>query len=940
MNRNLSIAALLLLSLSSPLTALSRDSIDLAGRWNYNLTDLPDSLAAVCPPAGEINLPGTLDSNGIGVPVATSDVTDQLSRRFTYTGRASFSRSVEIPQSAAGKDILLNLERTRPSRVTVDGYDAGSMSELSATQTYDLSPLLSPGLHTIEITVDNGTAIPAAVRNSSHACTEATQTNWNGIIGDISLTIAEPTRLSALMVRPDPDTRSFTISATALRGDKNSPLTVRATCNGEVRTLTLDSSTPDSFTLTIPAGDDAELWSEWNPALHDVTVSLLDSEGTLLDSMTRRCGLRKFTAEGRRFLINGHPLFLRGRHDACVWPMTAHVPMDMESWQRYFSILKDYGINHVRFHSWCPPEACFAAADEAGVYLQPELPIWGEIDNENPELTGFLANDLEGILRDYSHHPSFTMFAIGNELWGDTKVMRVFIDRAREVNPDLLATYGSNIYLGYQGHIPGEDFLVTCRVGGGDGFSSHARASFSFADAEKGGIMNSTPPATTRTFSSATALSPVPVVGHETGQYQFYPDFKSIPKYTGVLRADNLMEFCRRAARAGTLRKSARFHKASGEWATRLYKEDMEMNLRTPDMGGFQLLDIQDYPGQGTALVGILDPFMDSKGFITPEQWRESCGEVTLLAALPERTFTAGEHVAVPVDVANYSGETIGDLSVEWTLSGSDKSLGGSLTPLSVKEGLYRAGTIDLTLPSLKRPAKMQLRLSTAQGAANKYDIWVYPSEVPEAKGVEITTDYRTALSLLEEGKRVILIPDSADVAATTLGGLFQTDYWNYRMFRTICDKMGKTPSPGTLGLLIDDSHPAFEYFPTDFHTDWQWFDIVSASRPLIIDRLPDTVDPIIEPIDNVDRNYRLSLMMECRVGKGRLLLLMADPRSIPHLSPARRAAAEWFIYSLENYVASKSFKPSLSLTATQLRRLLTEPSAARKIEQIRNISY
>ncbi|MDE6795453.1 MAG: beta-glycosidase, partial [Muribaculaceae bacterium] len=614
------------------MTTYARQSIDLTGKWLFRLSDIPDSLKSGAVTQGALHLPGTLDTNKAGIPVAQSQSTDNLSRRFTYMGPTVYTRYVTIPESARGKKILLNLERTRPTSVKVDGIDAGSRAAISATQSFDLTPFLTPGKHLLEITVDNGDAIPPAVRNSSHACTEATQTNWNGIIGDISLQIIDPTNISGLKVTSDVAGKAFILDGALARDKVYGPLTVTAECNGQKKSKTIPSDSPDEFSIYLPLGDDAQLWSEWNPTLYDITVTLTDNSGRVLDTVTRRSGLREFSTSGRHFTINGNPTFLRGRHDACVWPLSAHVPMDLESWRKYFKILKDYGINHVRFHSWCPPEACFTAADEAGIYLQPELTIWGEIDKDQTPLLEFLQEDMEAIIDQYGHHPSFTMFAIGNELWGDTSIMKDYIDNARELQPGLLATYGSNIYLGHQGHIEGEDFLVTCRVGDGDGFSTHARASFSFADADNGGIMNSTYPNTTMNFSDAIDLSPVPVVGHETGQYQIYPDFSTIKKYKGVLRPDNLTEFKRRAQDAGTLRKAEKYAKASGEWATRLYKADMEMNLRTPEMGGFQLLDLQDYPGQGTALVGILDPFMDSKGLITPEKWRESCNDLTILA--------------------------------------------------------------------------------------------------------------------------------------------------------------------------------------------------------------------------------------------------------------------------------------------------------------------
>ncbi len=905
--------------------------IDLAGKWNFSLTDIPDSLSDRAVSHGTLTLPGTLDTNNVGVPVPVSSETNNLSRRFSYTGPAVFSRKVTIPDDAAEKSIFLNLERTRPATVKVDGIDAGFRTAITAAQVFDLSNRPTPGHHTIENSVDKGECIAQDVRSSTHDYTDATQTNWNGIIGDISLRITDPVHISSLRLIPDVNRKAFIIEGEITKGNDGRKLFITASSEGHEETIEIQPEDPGEFLLTLPLGEDARLWSEWDPALYDIDISLKDDDGRKLDSATRRSGLRKFVADGTHFTINGDLTFLRGKHDACVWPISAHVPMDIDTWRRYFSILKEYGINHVRFHSWCPPEACFAAADEAGVYLQPELTIWGAIEKNQTDLLEFLETDMEAILSQYAHHPSFVMFAIGNELWGETALIKDFIDKAREIVPGLLATYGSNVYLGHMGHIEGEDFLVTCRVGDGEGFSTHARASFSFADAPNGGIMNSTYPNTTMNFSNALALSPVPVVGHETGQYQSYPDFSTIKKYTGALRPDNLKEFKRRAQEAGTLRKADAFAKASGEWAARLYKADMEMNLRTPEMGGFQLLDIQDYPGQGTALVGILDPFMDSKGFISPDDWRQSCDEITLLAELPGFTFTGGDKMNFNVVTADYSPEDLSGEIIDWQLPFTSGQI-----PVKQAKGVTLQKTVELTLPNVEAPEKMTLFLSLSNPeVTNSYDIWVYPRKSDRVEGVKVTSDYREALRWLEKGDRVILAPDTATVAATTLPPLFQTDYWNYRMFYTICKNMGATPSPGTLGLLIDDSHPAFNYFPTDSHTDWQWFDIVTNSRPLIIDRLPASIDPIVEPIDNVDRNYRLALMLECNVGKGKLLIVMTDLNKIAHTPEGR-----WFRKSLEEYVASKEFKPSLSLSPRQLTDLLIKPSTNRVLKELRNISY
>ena len=907
-----------------------RRKLDLSGIWQYTLLELPDTARfSGAEATGIASLPGTLDTNGAGIPVPPSNVTTQLSRRHTYTGKALYKRSINIPESFRGKKLTLTMERTRPTTVVVDGVAVGQEFSISAPQRYDLTTQLTPGEHTLEIIVDNGESIPAAVRNSSHACTESTQTNWNGIIGDFHILATDPMHLENVKIIPDIDNREFKISGD-FTGDKNHGAKVTVKSGNNSASTVIKPNAPQHFEIILPAYD-TPLWSEWDPQLCDITISLEDKSGSIRDSQTIKSGLRKFATDGTNFTINGDITFLRGKHDACVWPMTAHVPMDVDSWRNYFKILKDYGINHVRFHSWCPPEACFQAADEAGIYLQPELTIWGELDNDRKELLDFLDNDMEKVLSEYAHHPSFTMFAIGNELWGDTDIMRKFIDKARELTPGLLSTRGSNIYLGYNGQMPGDDFLVTCRVGPGDGFSSHARASFSFADADNGGIMNSTYPNTSDTFEGAIAKSTIPVVGHETGQYQFYPNYDEIAKYTGALRPDNLATFRDKADKAGTLRKAKKYFDASGKWATKLYLADMDMNLRTKGMGGFQILDLQDYPGQGTALVGILDAFMYSKGFITPEEWRQSCDDVTVLANLPKRCFSTGELVEIPIELVNYSNRDLEGTDVTWELpfaKGTGKVAAG--------KGVCKAGNISLAIPYLKKPTKMTLSLSADNGnVTNSYDIWIYPEKMKEVKNVVLTTDIDQALALLEKGKRVILMPDSATTSKATLGPLFQTDYWNYRMFRTICENVKKKPSPGTMGLLINDTHPALKSFPTDNHTDWQWFAVAANSYPLIIDRLPASIDPIIEPIDNIERNYRLGLMLECMVGDGTLMIIMADADKLEQYPEGR-----WFIQSAKEYVGSKECKPRLSLTPRQVANLLTKPSADRRIEELHNISY
>ena len=589
-----------------------------------------------------------------------------------------------------------------------------------------------------------------------------------------------------------------------------------------------------------------------------------------------------------RFMAGGKPVFLRGKHDACVFPLTGHTPMDKSSWIKYFQRCKDYGINHVRFHSWCPPEAAFAAADELRIYLQPELPFWGTLEGE--ELVSFLTKEGLNIVRTYGHHPSFALFSLGNELWGEKAVMREMVDTFRTEAPHILYTNGTNAFLGWQGYVDGMDFFATCRTRGEayGAYNTHVRSSFAFCDAMDGGILNHFYPGTTRNFAEALKGVPIPVISHETGQFQSYPDYAQIDKYTGPLAPYNLMEFRRRLDIAGMASQAGDFHRASLRWAFELYKADIEMCLRTPGLGGFQLLDIQDYPGQGSAYVGILDAFMDPKGDIDPAEWRQFCSELVPLAEFGKYCWSEDEVFHAHVKVANFTGEDLVEGESEY--------------------GIDRP--VSELLDTVKAPACIDLRLSARTAGyegVNSWPIWVYPADnQPDRSGITIVRKLdNAALKALEAGKKVLLMPSDT---TGTVGGLFQTDYWNYRMFKQICESNGKPVSPGTLGILTDPAHPLFREFPTEEHTDWQWFPVLKASRPMILDALRG-YKPIVQVIDNVERNHRLGLVFEFAAGKGKLLVCCSDLESVLDCPEGRQ-----FYKAILDYMRSDDFQPSVEL--------------------------
>ena len=792
-------------------------SLSLAGEWKVMLGDVKEVKRAM--------LPGTIDTNHLGFAPSDTTETTHLTRLYAYKGKATYFRIIEIPRQWKKGAVELFLERTKPTWVYLDGKLVDSCNFISTPQRYIL-PKMKSGKHQLEIVVDNSRGVPEQVYGSSHAYTEDTQTNWNGIIGEILLEVKSEER----------------------RADK---------VKSEERRV-------KNSNVISPA-------------------SVQTYTGTVLPCF------KDFHIEGAHFYANGHRIFLRGKHDAA-----------------------------------------FVAADSLGIYLQPELPFWGSFDKKDERLMAFLHQEGENILREYGHHPSFRMMALGNELWGDIDKMKEFVDDFRKIAPDKYYTFGSNYYLGYQGIKEGMDYFTTCRIGGeGWGkYNTHTRGSFSFADAYDGGMINHFHPNSTMNFDEACDKAGIPIISHETGQFQTYPDYREMKKYTGVLHPYNFEVFRRRLAAAGMLSQADDFHKASGLWSVKLYKADIEMDLRTRNMAGFQLLDIQDYPGQGSAFVGILDAFMESKGITTPEEWRQWCSPVVPLLEMKKFCFEDGEKIQAKVKVANYGGTSLYGKKLMWKIGDAE----GVMNIFTYDEGLIDVGILDEEI-SADKPAKLNISLNIeGTEARNSYELWVYPKKTLEKKGVIIAKDLnQEVVKVLENGGKVLWMPDSLPY---TVGGLFQTDYWNYRMFKTICENNKKKVSPGTLSILTNPNHPIFKGFPTEMHTNWQWFPVIKESHPLVLDNFAKDYRPIVQVIDNIERNHKLGLVMEWKVGAGKLLVCMSDLEKA-----AKYPEGKAFYQSVIDYMRSADFNPSAEITVDELKKKLAEKPRQVSLKELNNIS-
>ena len=932
MKNRILLTAALCMSMMAQITAQGytslREQIQLAGEWESSL--------------GTCRLPGTTDENRLSERNRDTLVTYQLTRLYPYSGKVIYTREINIPESFRGKKLFLMMERTKPSTVWVDGDSIGSYGHLYAPHRYEL-PALAVGKHQLKIRIDNSpTSVPKEIQGS-HAWTDATQTNWNGILGEFYIEAVPVSYIQSVQVYPEVDKKqALVIVEVDADKDGKAILDVDGYAWNTSETHTLSPQQlavrlkkgRNRIKLPVNMGDKPLLWSEFHPALYKLNITL--RAGKKRDSRMVDFGMRKFEVEGTQFVINGYKTFLRGKHDACVFPLTGYGPMDVASWQRVFRVAKQYGINHYRCHSFTPPRAALEAADIEGIYYQIELPLWGYIKRENTVLNDFLKREGDMLLEHFGNHPSFMMLGLGNELDAEIDVVREWLDDFRNQDNRHLYCFGSNNNLGWKGPQDGEDFFVTCRVGGGDGYTTHVRASFAYVDAEKGGILNNTRPATDKDYSGAIAHCPRPVVGHENCQFQIYPDYSQIEKYTGVLHPYNLEIFRDRLKENHLSSQAKTFHQATGHFSIECYKADMEYAFRTPGFGGFQLLDLQDYPGQGSALVGILDAFMDSKGIVAPETFYGFCAPLVPLALMKDHCLLNTQPLHIDVALSNY---VEGDWNepVRWSLV-SDNGVWkrDGVLMASIPQGkVGKAGSIDLSLSGLKEAQRLTLTLTTGK-YRNYYHLWVYPDETAESEGsVHVASFLNDDLrKRLESGASVLLIPDHDSIVAQSVGGMFTPDYWNYSMFKTISENAGKEVSPGTLSILTDPGHPLLKYFPTECHSDWQWWSITRNSRPMILNATRGEYRPLIQVVDNIERNHKLGLVFEFAVGKGKLLVCMIDLQAI-----AGTPEGNQFRTSLLRYMKSDAFHPTEQLAWKELDALFHTDINQRQIIGVKNES-
>ena len=813
-----------------------------------------------------------------------------------YVGPAWYQKDVIIPADWKNDRVVLYLERPHyETRLWINNQEVGMQNSLSVPHEFDISGFLKKGKNQITLCIDNRTK-DIDVGKDSHSITDQTQGNWNGIVGRMELQSMPKTFIEDIQVFPDVKNKKAVVKIN-IQGASSGVVTLNSESYNsnkihKVPSFSAPFKSAENSTfveIELPMGNDFLTWDEFNPNLYKLAATVKTKQGT--DTRETRFGMRELTIEGKYFYINGRKTMLRGTVENCVFPLTGYAPMDVESWERVFQICKSFGLNHMRFHSYCPPEAAMEAADLVGFYLQPEGPSWpnhGSSLGDGRPVDNYLWEEAQKIVKQYGNYPSFTMFAIGNEPRGRWVAwVSKFVNYWKEKDPRRVYTGAS--------------------VGGSWAWQP---ASQYHVKAGARGLEWGRRPESYSNFSEKIDTVGQPFVSHETGQWCVFPDFTEIKKYTGVMKARNFELFQEDLNDRGMGDQAQDFLMASGKLQTLSYKHEIERTLRTPGYAGFQLLALNDYSGQGTALVGLLNAFWEEKGYINAEEFRKFCAPTVLLAKMERFIFKNNEAFKAAIEISHFGQDILKNQQTEWSVKDQFGKLiaTGNLQSKDIQIGeCQQLGVVLLTLDFAKKAGKynFEVRLNGTD-TSNNWDFWVYPNTLQQ---VDTTAIYITnsmddkAKSVLKNGGSVLLQLAGKVTQGKDVVQHFTPAFWNTSWF--------KMRPPHTTGILINDFHPIFRDFPTDYYSSLQWWELAHRADVMELTDFPKSFRPIVQPIDTWFINRRLAMLFEAKIGIGKIIVSSADIQN----DLERRFVARQLRYSILNYMNSNIFLPENEVT-------------------------
>jgi hypothetical protein len=841
-----------------------------------------------------------------------------------FVGEEDYVREFEVPAEWEHQQVTLFLERVHiKSRVFINGVEASSLyvcpemgkgcRSLGAPHQYDVTGLLKPGQTNRLLVKVSNTMDQVPMSKNSYSVSDNCQGNWNGVVGTIRFVAQPAIRLQYTDTRIFPDVAAQEARVQVMlrygtQYKKGKPLpakpqklTLRFRSEAGEKTFPVLLEA-DSLRFEAQLSGFTRTWDEYQPSLYHLQISLLDRKGKELDTQNLTFGMRQVSADTHYIRINGRPVFLRGNVDGAQFPLTGYPPTDVPYWMGYFRTLREWGFNMVRFHSWCPPEAAFVAADSLGFYLQPECSSWPSHNvmlRTGNDVERYIEQEAEQIIQAYGNHPSFVMLAGGNEPKG-----KDWLPMAERWTTYWAKQDPRRLYTG---------FATGGSWAWAKGNQYHMRAGLRGLDWSR------RRPESMSDFNAAIDTLSQPFVAHEVGQWCAFPNFREIPKFTGLMQPSFHLIARHLVQQAGMEQLADSFVLASGRLQVLCYKHELERLRRTRNYGGYALLSIADYLGQGTATEGMLDVFYEPKPYVKADEWLQWGGPVVPLLRTRKFTYLSSDTLRFGLEVSNLGEGPLTHTVASWTLTDAAGRIYASRTYAPQDFPFGSGNTIadeSLPLSQLGLTEATQLEFSLQVGKyRNTWNFWVYPSEPDLDAGEVYVTRVPDpkAQQILEKGGKVLLIGYDQINNGRGIRQSLLPVFWNPLW-------MGEY-STQTYGLFIRSESPMFRHFPTSFHSDLQWWEVVNRTYPVLLDDMPADLQPLVQAIGYALADTRMGVIFEAKVGRGKLVLVNAD--LINHLD--RRIAARQLRSSILQYMNSDDFQPATSVTWEQIYSLFTK---------------
>ena len=869
-----------------------------------------------------IQVPGAPQAQGFGEP------TEKVKTHFG--GPFWVRRTFALPKLDAEQRVWLRVGGVQPAaRIYLNGSCVGYTKSSRTQQRVDVTDLVRPGAK--NLVAVKICKYPEVRLDGLWELQEFASASCTGIYGQISCEITGRVSLIDAYVRPELATGSVQVSF-----DLSEPPAMPLACSLQV---TDGRGVQGEIHMDIPTGqthaeatvrlETFTTWTPDHPKLYMLEVTLADTrDGVAIDKAGIQFGMREIAVKGRRFYLNGSPVFLRFFGDDHSYPKTLFAPADKNWFVPRLKLARQYGMNGVKSCVETLTQEYVEAADEVGLLVVQEMPFGLSGLRENRHVIDerfrrYYSEELDGLVKVSRNHASVIAYSMSSELEFPKQTQESFdffgrdlVEQTRKLAPHALVVDCTGSYAPHS--------LETAKG---------KRSTDFYVPTVHKGMLN-------RPDIETDGLRPVLL--HEYNWWGCYPDSTAREQFEKTQIRPYWLEALVRSARENGQEELLPLYHRNSLWLQALCrKEGVEFARLHPNVEGYILWLLIDFQW---ASEGLLDDFWKPKN-VSPREFLKSNGDtVVLLPNDGNRCLKMGEQTEVALAVSHYGERPIAGGELRWKLSGGPASQSGTLPMPELKPGqLAPVGAATFTPAGAAEAYKFELEVALHHGSeilnTNNWSFWTFPEvgrelhdlvqdgpagkmtehgaffrigparaeSIPPAARVVIAETVDQALAeYLEAGGRCLLFPREAVINTT---GPY------YQVFRTIPWNRGDRGNSGT----VISRHPALEGFPHEGRCDLQFLRMIQGFCAMDFGPLVGCdVEPIVRVIDHYRANRNIAYMLQFKVGRGRALAT-----SLGGLRQARECIeARVLLDRLIDYAGSDRFEPSAEVPPDEFHRL------------------